>query len=76
MRATARNNDYPRFLLLEGRAKSGKDEDVDSATVMDVARTEQEARQCGQRDWGGYDAIWLDTQTDELRRDLPPAREL
>ena len=67
------------FLLYDGRAKLG---DEDDANVMDVAHSEEEARESGEVDWGGHDAIWYEyddpgegkTIRDGKKRwDLPPA---
>jgi len=66
---------HPDFLLLDGRAKSGLDDDIDRAVIMDTAKTEGEARLRGETLWKGFDAIWLDSTKDEygeLRYDLPP----
>ena len=68
----------PKFLLYDGRAKSG---DTENAWVMDTAMTEDEARREGNTTWKGHDAIWEEVREVEpgvveavrLRWDLPPA---
>lgn len=67
------------FLLYDGRAKSGETED---ATVMDTAHSEEEARQSGEKNWAGHDAIWYECDVDDAgagnpinekpRWDIPP----
>jgi hypothetical protein len=65
------------FVLYDGRAKSGNDEDAD---VMDTADTEIQARKRGAKSWKGHDGIWfqyrLDDQENLLegrpRWDIPP----
>lgn len=61
----------PRFILLDGRAKMG---DEDDAAVMDTADTEAEARKSGSTLWKGYDAIWSEEGVG-LRWDIPPASQ-
>lgn len=56
----------PRFMLYDGRAKSG---DTESAAVMDTADTEAQARKAGKSDWRGYDAIWFESRVVEQRAD-------
>lgn len=64
------------FILYDGRAMSG---DLDDASVMDTAETEEEAADTGRTTWAGHDAIWYEyhQQGDKLvngkpRHDLPP----
>lgn len=59
----------PRFILLDGRAKLG---DEDDATVMDTAETETDARKAGSSLWKDHDAIWSEEGIG-LRWDIPPA---
>lgn len=66
----------PRFLLMDGRAASGSEDDLDRAAVLDTADSEAEAREAGKTTWEGHDAIWMDTAggASVLRYDLPPAK--
>ncbi len=65
----------PRFILFDGRAKSG---DTDEASVLDTAMNIYEARRAGNSTWRDYDAIWMEIDDKQvevgLRWDLPPAR--
>ena len=74
--------DYPKFLLLDGRAKFGQ---LDRAIVMDTADTEEEARRelAPGGTWHGHDAIWGEVppnnaslEEKHLRWDLlPPEKD-
>lgn len=59
------------FFLLDGRAKIG---DVDGASVLGVAFTEDEAREEGSTIWRDMDAIWYENGVG-LRWDIPPANK-
>lgn len=64
------------FILYDGRAKCG---DPDDAAVLVTAESEEEAREDGQLDWKGHDAIWYEYDlvgnkavNGRPRYDLPP----
>jgi hypothetical protein len=68
-----------RFVLYDGRAHF----DADEASVMDIASTEEEARDTGSSIWKDHDAVWFeyDVAGDKLvnprkRLDIPPGRRL
>ncbi len=59
------------WILLDGRAKVGRQ---DEAHMLDLAETEEEAREAGETTWEDHDAIWVDPSGD-LRWDVPPAND-
>jgi len=72
-------NGAKKFILFDGRAKSG---DTDDASVMDTADSEQEARRNGARFWSGADAVWFEHDfvngeaiNERIRPDIPPGNK-
>lgn len=64
------------FILYDGRAKCGNPDD---AVALDTVESEEEAREYGEYNRKGYDAIWFEYDEDgehlinaTPRYDLPP----
>lgn len=64
------------FVLYDGRAKLG---DPYEASVLDVAQSEESAKQSGRENWRNYDAIWYEYEeviVDEVLANKHPGLEV